>query len=404
MLNPKQRLVAAVDSMAAELRALALYIGQHPELGFQEYLASSALVEFLEGRNIAVRRGAGGLDTAFRVDISGLFSPAATLPSGLEASPCVALLAEYDALPELGHACGHNLSGVASVAAAIALHAVRHDFSGSVRLLGTPSEEGVVPGAGAKLILLEQGEFAGVDAALMAHMAGESSLRAEFIARAALEMDFTGRAAHAAAAPEQGINAMDAAVCAVNAINALRQQIPQGTRVHGYIVQAGSMLNTIPDFSRLAYGVRAPKYAGLADLVERVTNCARGAAQSTGCTFTCREISPRYAHIRYNAPLTAAFGKALEFLNSPFAENSRLTASSDMGNISLAVPSIHPMIGLGNARLALHTQDFAAAACSEAGVDAMLTAAKALALTAWDILTNASLRADMADDFTAGAE
>ncbi len=399
----ERRLMAEIDILEDDMRGLALAIGQEPETGFQEYNSSALLAEFLETSGLSVERSVAGLPTAFCASFStGDSSSMAVEPEDeRRAFPCVALLAEYDALPGLGHACGHNLSGVASVGAAVALHRIQDTFRGAVRVLGTPSEEGVVSGAGGKILMLERGLFAGVDAALLAHMAGGTALRANFIARASMEMDFYGKAAHAAAAPEQGINAMDAAVCTVNAINALRQQTPDGSRIHGYIVEAGSMINTIPDFARLAYGVRAADVEGLDGLSKRVIACAEGGALASGCRFEAREASPPYAQVVYNEPLLRMFARRLDFLGVPYLEEASITASTDMGNVSLAVPSIHPMIGLGSPALALHSREFAEAACSEEGIEAMITAARALALTAWDVLTDGALRTAIRENFQA---
>ncbi len=396
----ERRLMAEIDILEDDMRGLALAIGQKPETGFQEYNSSALLAEFLEAGGLSVERGVAGLPTAFCASFS-TGDPAGEPKDGKRAFPHVALLAEYDALPGLGHACGHNLSGVASAAAAVALHRIQDTFRGAVRVLGTPSEEGVVPGAGGKILMLERGVFVGVDVAMLAHMAGGTALRANFIARASVEMDFHGKAAHAAAAPERGINAMDAAVCTVNAINALRQQTPDGSRIHGYIVEAGNMINTIPDFARLAYGIRAADVEGLDALSKRVIACAEGGALACGCRFETREASPPYAQVVYNEPLLQTFARRLDFLGVPYLEEAAMTASTDMGNISLAVPSIHPMIGLGNPSLVLHSQEFAEAACSEEGIEAMIRAARALALTAWDVLTDGALRAVIQEDFQA---
>lgn len=405
MTTIRAELLQAVSHLAPEMRELALSIGRTPELGFQEFTAAASLSAFLERHGLPVERGIGNMPTAFRSSFQSTLPGSPAIPHKSEhdssAPPTIALLAEYDALPGLGHACGHNLSGVASAAAAVALYSLRQYFSGTVQLLGTPSEEGVVPGAGGKIHLLKHGFFDGVDAAMMAHMAGESALHTNFIARASLEMEFHGHAAHAAAAPELGINAMDAAVCTVNAINALRQHSPAGSRIHGYIAEAGTMINTIPDYARLAYGVRTKTLKELSALTDRVLDCGRGAALSTGCGFAEREVSAPYAQILFNKPLLRTFGRALNEIGIFFREESPFTASSDMGNVSLRVPSIHPMVGLGDAKLTLHSREFAQAACSDRGLEAMINAAKALALSAWDMLTDAELRAAVHADFVA---
>ncbi|WP_418764791.1 M20/M25/M40 family metallo-hydrolase [Mailhella sp.] len=268
----------------------------------------------------------------------------------------------------------------------------RHLPSGAVHVFGTPAEEGNVRDAGGKVPMADAGLFDRMDAVIAAHAEGRTILKQQLISRANLEMDFTGKAAHAAGAPEKGINAMDAAALAVMGINSLRQHMTPDVRIHGLLTDTGTSINTIPAFARLRYGVRARKPETLNNAIERVVNCARCCAHALGCEFSYRHSAHSYYTMRHNMPLLRAFAANLDLLGEPYIEEVSSSYSTDMGNVSFKAPSIHPYITIGGAQLVGHTPAFAEACNSESGFNGMLLAAKAMSMTGYDVLTDEELR------------
>ena len=292
MPREKLALQENVDNLSAQMKEIAAAIFAEPELGYQEFRSSARLADFLEANGFTVERGLLGMPTAFHA------------AAGSGQAPHIAFLAEYDALPVLGHACGHNMFGVAAAAAGIALS--RSLPAGTVHVFGTPAEEGNVRDAGGKVPMAEAGLFDSMDAVISTHAEGRTILRQQLISRANLEMDFHGRAAHAAGAPEQGINAQDAAALAIMGINSLRQHMTSDVRIHGLLTDTGTAINTIPEFARLRYGVRARRPETLDRAIERVVNCARCCAQALGCEFSWPIlITPCATTCRCCAPLQA---------------------------------------------------------------------------------------------------
>ena len=280
-LTPEKRLLLdEIKNLSVQMKDIASAIFAEPELGYQEFKSSARLADFLEENGFRVERNLLDMPTAFHAVY------------GSEDGPQVAFLAEFDALPGLGHACGHNLFGTASCGAAIAL--ARHLPAGAVHVFGTPAEEGNVRDAGGKVPMADAGLFDNMDAVIAAHAEGRTILKQQLISRANLEMDFHGKPAHAAGAPEKGINAMDAAALAVMGINSLRQHMTHDVRIHGLLTDTGTAINTIPEFARLRYGVRARKPETLNATIDRVVNCARCCAQALGCTFSWRHSAHPY--------------------------------------------------------------------------------------------------------------
>jgi amidohydrolase len=381
----KRKACMDIDALAGEMRRLASFIGAHPELGYQEQEAARVLVEFLVQNGIKVELGIAGMPTAFR----GIYKKTP--------EPTVALFVEYDALPEIGHGCGHNISGVAAAAAGIAV--AKQMTQGTIHVLGSPAEEGNVPDAGGKVRLIEKGFLNNVDAAFATHAGGINLLKVDYIARKIIEMDFYGKAAHAAVAPDQGINALDAAVLTINGINALRQHVKSDIRIHGYMAEGGVMINTIPDFARLRYGMRAQSIATLEQVQEKVINCGRGGALATGCRFEWRHTARTYSNLIHNAPMLDAFAANLKALGETYIDYFPASGSTDMGNVSHVVPTIHPFIGYGNPKLVNHTKEFAEASCSEPGFRSMILAAKSMAMTCLDLLHNKELMGSIKAEF-----
>ena len=385
--HDKILLLDELKKLFPQMKEIASAIFAEPELGYQEFKSSARLAEFLEENGFKVERGLLDMPTAFHA------------VSGSGEGPNVAFLAEFDALPGLGHACGHNLFGTAACAAAVAL--AKHLPAGTVHVFGTPAEEGNVRDAGGKVPMTEAGLFDKMDAVIAAHAEGRTILKQQLISRANLEMDFKGKAAHAAGAPEKGINAMDAAALAVMGINSLRQHMTHDVRIHGLLTDTGTSINTIPEFARLRYGVRAHKPETLNSVIERVVNCARCCALALGCQFSYRHSAHPYYTLRHNMPLLHDFAANLDLLGESYIDEVPSSYSTDMGNVSFRAPSIHPYISIGGAHLVGHTPAFAEACRSEGGFNGMLLAAKAMSMTGLDVLTNSELRQSIRHAFEA---
>src|SRR3990172_2741125 len=364
-------ILSAVDAAADELIALARRIHAHPEIAFQEVQSSQWLCETLERHGFAVERGVADLPTAFRADVGGR-----------GAGRAVAFLAEYDALPEIGHACGHNLICTAALGAGIGLAAVAGRVPGKVVVLGTPAEEG----GGGKVLMLQRGAFAGIDAAMMFHPASYTLTTRPSLASWRLKVKFLGRAAHAAAAPEEGVNALDALIQMFVNIGLLRQQLREDIRIHGIITYGGAAPNIIPDRAEASFSIRAADGETAAQTLERVLNCGRAAATATGARG---EFEPKkgYEAMKPNRRLAAAFEQHLRELDwpvDPLPERAKM-GSTDMGDVSHVLPAIHPYMTIGKG-VAGHTVEFREAAVTEQGFQAMLAAAKTMALTGLDVL------------------
>jgi amidohydrolase len=386
----KQQVCAAVDRMQDELLRLSRAIHARPELAFEEFAAKELLVDALRKAGLDVEAGAYGLETAFVSEFG---------PSG----PCVAVLAEYDALPEIGHGCGHNLIAAAGVGAGLALASLGGSLPGRVRLLGTPAEE---RGCG-KELMARAGALDGVDAAMMIHPSSVNLVTMPCVCLAELDVTYRGRAAHAAAMPERGVNALDALVLAYQGIAALRQHIKPTERIHGIITDGGQAPNVVPDRASGRFYVRAANAQELEPLKRRVEGCFQAGAAATGAELELTWGPADYLDIRFNEPLASAFRANAEQLGRAFFPIDKLPpsiqGSTDMGNVSHRVPSIHPMLASAPLHCTIHNAEFAVWAGSEMGEAAALDGAKALAMTALDFLTDAPLRARARAVFESGA-
>jgi amidohydrolase len=369
-----------VEERRKDLLRVSREIHAHPELGFEEHRASKLLVDTLRGAGLEVEAPTCGLETAFRSSFGG--------PEG----PCVALLAEYDALPEIGHACGHNLIATAAVGAGLALQSLGTELPGQVRILGTPAEEG---GAG-KEIMFRAGAFEGVDCALMVHPAGFNLGAMPCICRADVEVIYKGQAAHAAASPERGINALDALVIAYQAIASLRQHIRPDERIHGIITDGGQAPNIVPERATGRFYVRSPQQAGLETLKQRVASCFEAGAAATGAEVEIHWRGHDYLDLHSSTPIEESFQANAESLGRRFIPKelvgNAMAGSTDMGNISHRIPAIHPMIAAAPPGCNIHNREFADYAGSEMGDEAALDGAKALAMTALDFILDEELR------------
>lgn len=370
----KKRAEAAIESADADLREISLNIHAHPELNFEEHHAHRLLTDYLETQGFEVTRSAFGMPTAF----------SAVAGSG---SPRVAILCEYDALPEIGHACGHNLIAISGVAAALGVKAALQPGWGTVVVLGSPAEEG----GGGKILLIERGAFDGVDAAMMLHPSPSSSAWGNLIALQQLQVDYYGRNAHAGSNPWTGVNALDAMVLAYSSISAMRQQIRPTDRVHGVITQGGVKPNIIPDHTSAEFYIRSATVGQLDELRRKVTGCFEGAGTATGCRLELRAVGEPYSEVITNDVLAEAYCENMERIEVRLPtradSNGLRGASTDMGNVSHLVPSIHPMFAIPT-EAANHTPGFTVAAATREAHVATLKAAAGLAMTALDVLTN----------------
>jgi len=302
-------------------------------------------------------------------------------------------------LPGIGHACGHNLIGTAALGACLALGSIKKDIPGKLVFMGTPAEEDI----GGKIHMVEAGLFKDVDAAMMFHpSAGYTTVGRMGLALTEVKIEFHGKPAHAAASPEKGINALDAIIQTFNGINALRQHIKMTSRIHGVITHGGVKPNIVPEFAAAEFYVRAVEDSYCKELVKKLEDCAKGAANATGATLKYNVVSPSYESRVMNKPMGEAFVKNLEALGEPIIPLPKGSGagSSDIGNVSQVVPAIHPYISICDNSIAGHSQEFTEASASKKGHAAMLTAGKALAMTAIDLFTDPEMMKRVKDEFT----
>ena len=374
MAGLKEVASSAVQAAKDELRELSDGIWKNPELGFEEHKAHALLTSFLEKKGFAVERSFSGIQTAFR----------ATVGSG---KPNVCVICEYDALPDIGHACGHNLIAEAGVAAGLGVKAVLESAgapAGKLTVMGTPAEEGW----GGKINMIDNGAFGDVDVAMMVHPAPYTVVKPAFIAIAAYTVTFTGKAAHAATHPWEGVNALDAAVMAYSSISVLRQQMRPDWRVHMIITNGGSKGNVIPEKTAMEVWVRAPTNDGVSKLALKAKACVEAAALATGCKYSFDLDGKLFESLRSNNTLALLYAENLRKKGfEDFQESCNETGSSDMGNVSHLVPSIHPMYKIGTGET-YHTRDFASITNTPASHETTLVFAEAMAHTCVDILTN----------------
>ncbi|MEN6370144.1 MAG: M20 family metallopeptidase [Thermotogota bacterium] len=376
MSDAKACVVEAVDTLEGRLRSISREIFEHPEEKFEEVRATKLLADELRASGFDVETEIAGLATAIR----------AVHPSA-KPGPTVAILGEYDALPELGHACGHNLIAAGALGAVLAVATVKQELPGRLMFLGTPAEEG----GGGKVVMVDAGVFRGVDAAMMFHPASFTAVHHGSLAISEVRLEFRGVAAHASASPEKGVNALDAVIQTFNGINALRQHIRDGARIHGIITSGGTKPNIVPEYAAAEFYVRAAETTYRDELLGKLERCAKGAALAAGASFSMSEVSPPYKAMRPNRALGAAFTRNLESLGWTFDAENLPYGSTDMGDVSQTVPAIHAYVAICDWAIAFHSRDFAEASQSERGLRGMLAAAKAMAMTTVDILTSPDL-------------
>jgi amidohydrolase len=383
----KRRLADEVDRRAEVLVDVSHQIHAHPELNFQEHFAHDLLTDVLAGEGLDVTRRAAGVDTAF-------------LARAGSEGPTIAVLCEYDALPAIGHACGHNVIAAAGLGAGLAAAGLAEELGGRVVIMGTPAEEG----GGGKVKLIDAGAFEGIDAALMVHPADADLTAMDVIAVQWAAVEYRGQAAHAAAFPQKGRNALDALVLGYMNVAALRQHIAPGERIHGIVTHGGDKPNIVPSLTRAEWMVRSPTLARLATLKERFTACLQAGADAAGCSVDIAWQDPAYADMVDNGVICELYRANAGGLGRrvvPPTLGGKVVGSTDMGNVSYVVPSIHPMIRVAPTGVPIHTPEFATYAGGEAGDAAVLDGAKAMAWTVADLWLDRALLASARDEWEA---
>lgn len=379
----KLAIVADVEVNRETILSVSEELYRNPETGLREYAASAMLSDILERAGYSVQRGLAGMETAFCARWG-------------DGGPCIAILAEMDALPEMGHACGHNIIAAAAIGAALALRSCLPTTGARIAVLGTPAEE---LGIG-KIDMIRAGVFDGVDFAMMVHPSAKRQVIKQSLGLARVRFRFTGRSAHAAVYPEEGVNALDAVIQTFNGINALRQQLRQDVRVHGIITEGGVAPNIIPERAACYFYVRADDLAELERAKERVIACARGAALASGCSLETEEGGRVLAPFLVNRRFSALYSAQLRYLGleESSAPADRNKGSSDIGNVSQVVPTVHPHVPIGSG-VHIHSEGFARATVSDAGRRAALEGATCLGLTALELALDEGLRNEIREEF-----
>jgi amidohydrolase len=386
----KKDVASAIDAMQDELLALSHAIHSEPELALEEFKAAARLTGAVESHGLAVQREAFGLKTAYASEFG-------------ERGPTIAILSEYDALPGIGHACGHNIIATAGFGAAMALSKLNGRLPGRVRYLGTPAEERY----GGKEMMALEGAFERADAAMMIHPSNLNLITMPCIAICDVTAVFHGRAAHASAVPYRGLNALDAVVTAYQAIAQLRQHIKNTERIHGIITEGGLAPNIVPERAACRFYVRAVDVHELANLKARVQACFEAGALATGCRVETKWGESGYLDLKTNWPMAEAYQRNGEKLGLEFFPVKDLppgyAGSTDMGNVSHRLPSIHPCLAVAPLNVIIHNAEFARHAVSERGDQAVIDGAKSLAMTALDLMSDAALMERSKADFAATA-
>jgi len=366
----RQKILAEVDQRAELLLDVSHRIWADPELAFEEHHAHDLLCEVLESEQVTTQRHAGDLATAF-------------VASAGSVGADVAVICEYDALPGIGHACGHNVIAAAGLGAGLAAAALANEVGGRVRILGTPAEEG----GGGKVLMMREGLFEGLAAAMMVHPADRDLMSMTTLAIAQVDVTYTGVPSHAAAAPHLGRNALDAAVLGYINVAALRQHIRPDERVHGIFTEAGEQPNIVPRRAAARWYVRSPDSQGLSALSDRVIDALHAGASATGCEVHHDWLDPSYLEVLDDPELLQRFASNAESLGRHLGDpqtEGQVVGSTDMGNVSHSVPSIHPMLAVAPFGVSIHTPQFTEHAGGPAGDRAVIDGAKAMALTVLD--------------------
>jgi len=385
----KKTLIEEVENQRESLVEISRKIHSNPELGFHEEKAAELLTDYLKGNGFAVEPGICRLPTAFKA-VYG------------KGKPEIAILAEYDSLPEIGHACGHNIIATSAVGAGVAARQVVDEYGGSVLVIGTPAEELY----GGKIVMAERNAFNNLDVAMMVHPGTTDTATTEALACHTLDVEFIGKSAHAAASPEEGINALEALLLSFMAINSLRQHIRSTARIHGIVTNGGEAANIVPAYSSGNFIVRAADGVYLEELEQKVLDCFRGAALATGAEMRYKWDDVCYLPMRNNLTLAGLFAANMQILgrNTSLSEAGASFGSTDMGNVSQIVPAIHGIVSIADENVQVHSPEFADAAISDRGIEGMMDASKAMVMTVADILSNADIQTAIKEEFYGSAQ
>ncbi len=385
--NTVERVKSVVEGLKGDLKELTMNIYNNPEIGLTETKACKWQKELLEKYGFEVETPYAGFDTAYRA-----------VYKGKKTGPKIAMLAEYDALPGLGHGCGHNLIAMVGVGAGIAMREFADEYGGEIYVFGTPAEENL----GGKVQMSEQGAFDDMDVAMMAHPAGVNLDCSNTMAINAYQISFYGKTAHAAGAPHEGINALDAMINLFNLINAMRQETTPDTRIHGIIKKGGEAPNIIPDYTESLFYVRTNRYADLLKVCDRVEACAKGAALATGCRYTMEFAEGNYKDTCSNLTLAELNAQQMEKLGVPMkrTKGKYIPGSSDLGDVSYHCPSIQSSFDItGGRKYNAHTVEFAECAGSEEGIEASFAVIEGFVMTAIELMTDPSHLEAIKDEF-----
>lgn len=380
----KSLLQEEFNKVKEDLIGISDHLYHHPELGDQEFESSKLLVNYLKQHDFEVETGLVERPTSFKAVFKGE-----------KPGPTIAYLAEYDALPGVGHGCGHNLIGTMAVGAGVVLSKLVSEIGGTVTVYGTPAEET----NGAKVPMAKAGLFNDVDVAMMLHPSGGNFESGSSLAMDALQFDYTGQTSHAAGSPEKGINALDAVIQLFNGINAIREHLKDDARVHGIITNGGEAANVVPDKATAQFYVRAQEREYLDEVVEKVKAIAHGAAMMTGTKLEISNYELSYDNMVTNQALSSAFSNNLKEYNDHPIRPKESGGSLDMGDVSQVVPSIHPYIGLNKPDLIGHTTEFADQTITEDGHNALMSGVLAMAATGYDVITNEELLKTIKEEF-----
>jgi amidohydrolase len=381
----KVKICQDVDLIADELFLISGKIYETPEIAYREYQACEWLSQFLEDKGFVVQKRAGNLETAFFAE----------LPHVSKKRPTVAFIAEYDALPKIGHGCGHNLICMASLGAGIVMKKYLKDIDGRFVIIGTPGEEG----GGGKVKLYEAGVFGEVNVAMMFHPNHRTVTGEDLLGRIKFIIEFFGKTSHASSAPHMGANALDGIILTFNNINALRQQIREDTKIHGIITHGGDAPNIIPDYAAGLFYVRAKEMDYMKNLFEKVQNCAHAAALASGTAVKVKTEYPILEPMKRNKILENVCRRNMVRLDLNIDSDESQGGSSDIGNLSWKLPAIQPCISICDKNIQLHSVDFAKATRSPKARETLINATKILALTALDYLSSTKIQDQVTEEF-----
>ncbi|MED5578954.1 MAG: M20 family metallopeptidase [Nitrospinota bacterium] len=381
----KQEVIDYIDSISKEIWDLSIELHKNPELSLKEHNSSEILCNYLLKHGFKVQRGLANLPTAFLAENKSIKKRK------------IGFVSEYDALPELGHACGHNIIAMASIAAGVSINKIFGGKFCQIKIFGTPGEES----GGGKVLIAKGGHFDGIDAIMMIHPSNETRVNVNFLALAEIEIEFTGKSAHASASPEDGLNALDSIIATFNSISALRQHLPKGDKIHGIITSGGSAPNIIPEKASAKFYLRSLTNQGLKNVTKRFIDCVNGAAIATGTKSKIYKNPISYFPLKQNKTLCSVFRANLSQLglNESIDLPPIKMGSSDIGNVSQVVPTIHPQIQMVDEEINAHTKEFASAAKSNSGKKVLFLGAKAMAMTALDISIDSSLLRKIKSEF-----